>query len=214
MRTSGSAHQGLSLLIIEADLPGVTVRKLDATGWWSGNTTLVTFDDVKVRADNLIGQEGMGFMMMATVMNGERLIGIVGASRAARACLAEAIKYARQRKTFGKRLIDHQVIRHKIIHMARKVEAVQAFLEQISFQIQNGASVKEIGTLAALGKVEATQALEFCAREASQILGGNSFVRGGKGEIVERIAREVRVQVVGGGSEEVLIDLAARMSKL
>ena len=98
--------------------------------------------------------------------------------------------------------------------MARQVEAAQAFVEQLCYQIQCGANVKEIGGLCAMGKVECTRALEFCAREASQIFGGNSFIRGGKGELVERISREVRVQVVGGGSEEVLVDLAARMAKL
>jgi alkylation response protein AidB-like acyl-CoA dehydrogenase len=168
VRTSGEGHSGLSLLIIEADLPGITVRKLPATGWWSGNTTSVTFDNVKVRADNLIGNEGMGFFMMATVMNGERIVGCVGSLRAARSSLSEAIRYARQRNTFGKRLIDHQVIRHKIMHMARQVEACQAFVEQLCFQIQNGASVKEIGGLCAMAKVQCTQTSNFAPEKPSR----------------------------------------------
>jgi len=66
----------------------------------------------------------------------------------------------------------------------------------------------------ALAKVECTSAAEYCVREASQVLGGASFVRGGKGRLVERLAREIRVSVVGGGSEEVMLDLAMNMSKI
>merc|ERR1712194_266352 len=153
-------------------------------------------------------------MIMATAMNGERLIGCQGAVTGCRLLLNEAITFARERKTFGKKLVDHQVIRHKISQMARRVEAAQASIDSLCFSMKHGAGPAEIGGPMALLKVDATSALEFCAREASQILGGNSFVRGGKGRLVERISREVRVMVVGGGSEEIMLDLAARMSNL
>ena len=74
--------------------------------------------------------------------------------------------------------------------------------------------MKAFGAQRIHAKVECTSALEYCAREASQVFGGNSFIRGGKGQLVERLAREVRVSVVGGGSEEVMLDLAMRMSKI
>lgn len=210
--TSGT--NGICLMIIDADIPGVSVRKLKTQGWWAGNTTLVTFNDVMVPVGNLIGKEGKGFKYMVDVMNGERLILSTEANRLARMCLEEAIKFARQRKTFGKRLIDHQIIRNKIAHMARKVETTQALLENYAFFMANGAQPRDIGGPMALAKVQATQTLEFCAREASQILGGASYLRQGKGQVLERIVREVRVNVVGGGSEEILIDLAMRQCKL
>merc|ERR1719213_1342944 len=117
------------MVAIPADTPGVTVTKLKAAGWWSGNTTLVHLEDVKIPVENLIGQEGMGFMVMATAMNGERLIGVAGAVRACRMLLREAISFARERKTFGKPLIQSQVIRHKVAQMARRTEAAQAVLD-------------------------------------------------------------------------------------
>lgn len=207
-------HSDLSILVIPRNLKGVNVRKITTSGWWAGNTTFVDFEDVLVPVENLVGQEGMGFMVMATVMNGERLIACQSATRASRACLAEAIHFARERVTFGRPLIKSQVIRHKFAQMARRIEAAQAVTDNLAFAISQGAGAKAIGGSMALAKVECTSALEYCVREASQVLGGAAFVRGGKGKTVERIAREVRVAVVGGGSEEVMLDLAINMSKL
>jgi len=214
VRTGPPGIQGLSMIVIPSDAPGVSVTKLKAAGWWAGNTTLVKFEDVKVPIENLIGMEGMGFPVMASVMNGERLIGCMGAIRAARTCLAEAISFSRERMTFGKKLSSSQVVRHKFAQMARRVEAAQAVVEALAFSMAAGAGPAEIGGPMALAKVECTQAHEYCAREASQVLGGASFLRQGKGQLVERLAREVRVNVVGGGSEEIMLDLAMRMSRI
>jgi len=214
VRTGDKGLAGLSIVEIPADAPGVTISKLKATGWWAGNTTLVNFEDVKIPVENLVGAEGMGFMVMATAMNGERLIGCAGAIRAARTCISEAISFARERKTFGKKLSDSQVVRHKFAQMARRIEAAQALLESLAFAMNQGAGAAEIGGPMALAKVECTSALEYCVRESSQILGGASFLRQGKGALVERMARELRVSVVGGGSEEIMLDLAMRMSKI
>lgn len=214
VRTGGPGLGGCSLLIIDKDLPGVDVQKIETQGWWAGNTTRVVFDDVKVPVENLIGKEGMGFYMMADVMNGERMVGVISACRGARGLMAMGIDYARNRTTFGKPLIKSQVIRHKIATMARLVEACQATVENLAYQLENGAKPKDIGGPIALAKVQCTNALEYCARETSQIMGGASFVRGGKGALLERAVREIRVATVGGGSEEVMMDLAMRMAKL
>lgn len=138
----------------------------------------------------------------------------VQSNRYARVCIEESIRYARVRKTFGKRLIDHQAIRHKLAEMARQVEATHALIESCCYQLRCGGNDRDVGGTIALLKVQATKTLEFCAREASQIFGGASYVRGGVGEKVERIYREVRVQSIGGGSEEILLGLAMRMAKL
>ena len=128
--------------------------------------------------------------------------------------MEEAIKYGRIRKTFGKRLMDHQVLRHKVAEMSRLIEANHALLEQISYQMTRGAPSKSLSGLIAMTKVQCTKTMELCAREASQIFGGASFIRGGVGEKVERLYREVRVNAIGGGSEEILLDLGMRMARL
>lgn len=214
LRTCGPGFKGLSIVVIPANAPGVKVLKLTAAGWWAGNTCLVHFEDVKVPVENLVGTEGMGFAIMASVMNGERLIGCMGALRASRMLLSEAITFARERKTFGKKLSDSQVIRHKFAEMARRIEAAQAVVDALAFAMKNGAGPAEIGGPMALAKVECTRASEYCAREASQVLGGASFLRQGKGQLVERLVREIRVSCVGGGSDEIMMDLAMRMSKI
>lgn len=213
-RTGGPGLPGLSMIVIPADTPGVQITKLKSAGWWAGNTTLINFEDVKVPVENLVGAEGQGFMVMATAMNGERLIGCMSSIRHARICIEESIGFARERKTFGKKLSESQVIRHKFAQMARRVEAAQAVVEQLAFSMKMGAKPGDIGGPMALAKVECSQAYEYCAREASQVLGGASFLRQGKGQKVERMAREVRVNVVGGGAEEIMLDLAMRMSKI
>merc|ERR1712166_242213 len=214
VRTGAPGHKGLSIIIVPRNAPGVSVKKISTSGWWAGNTTFVDFEDVLVPVDNLVGVEGMGFMVMASAMNGERLIACQGGVRAARTLLSEAIKFARQRTTFGKKLSPSQVIRPKFAQMARRIEAAQAVVDNLAFSMVHGASPQQIGGPMALAKVECTSAAEYCVREASQVLGGASFQRGGKGTLVERLAREIRVSVVGGGSEEVMLDLAMNMSKI
>jgi acyl-CoA dehydrogenase len=204
VRTGGPGHGGISLLLIEADRAGVSRTKLKKQGWWASDTAAVYFDEVRVPAANLIGGENQGFMGIMLNFNGERLGMAAGACASARVCIEEAATYAQSRQTFGKRLADHQVIRHKIAEMVRQVNATQAYLEICAWRVGQGET--PAADLAML-KVQATLTLEFCAREAMQILGGAGYMRGNR---VERIYREVRVNAIGGGSEEIMRDLAAR----
>ena len=207
VRTGDEGIGGVSLLLIEADRPGFHRSELAKMGWWSSDTAALYFDDVRVPVGNLIGEENQGFRTIMLNFNSERLGMAAGANMNARVALEEAAAYARERHTFGKRLADHQVIRHKLVEMTRAVNATQAYLEMTAWRIAQGES--PVADLAML-KVQATQTMEFCAREAMQIFGGAGYVRGHK---VERIYREVRVNAIGGGSEEVLRDLAAKKLK-
>lgn len=204
VRTGGPGAGGVSLLLIEMDRPGVTRSKLHKMGWWASDTAAISFADVRVPVENLIGAEGMGFLAIMMNFNNERLALAAGATAYARVAMEEALEWAQTRQTFGKRLADHQVIRHKFAEMARAVAASQAFLEMTAWRMAQGENpVADICLL----KVQATQTMEFCAREALQILGGAGYMRGSK---AERIYREVRVNAIGGGSEEIMRDLAAR----
>lgn len=208
VRTGGEGLSGLSLLLIERDREGFSRTALPKMGWWASDTATLYFDEVRVPVENLIGEENAGFKRIMTNFNGERLGMSGGAIMLARICLEEAIAWAQQRVTFGKRLADHQVIRHKIVDMAQRVAASHALLELLTWRVEQGESpVAELAML----KVQSTQTLEICAREAMQILGGAGYIRGNK---VERIYREVRVNAIGGGSEEILRDLAARQMRL
>jgi acyl-CoA dehydrogenase len=208
VRTGGPGMGGVSLLLIERDREGFSRTKLRKMGWWASDTAQLFFDNVKVPVDNLIGPENAGFNGIMRNFNPERIMLAAGAYGFAKVCLEEAIDYARQRETFGKPLIKNQVIRHKIVDMAMKVNAVKATLEQLAWRVEQGEQpVAEICMLKNL----ATTSLEWVANEAMQILGGAGYLRGSK---VERIYRETKVMSIGGGSIEIMKDLAARQMGL
>lgn len=204
VRTGGAGAGGVSLLLIERDREGFAHTPIKKMGWWASDTAALYFDNVRVPVGNLIGAEGQGFQGIMANFNHERLAMAAGAIASARVCLEDAIAWAQERRTFGKRLADHQVIRHKIAEMLGRINAGQTYLEHCAWRVGQGET--PAADLALL-KVQATQIMEFCAREAAQILGGASFMRGCR---LERIYREVRVNAIGGGSEEIMRDLAAR----
>jgi len=205
VRTGGEGAGGVSMLLIPTDAAGFSRTQLDRKqGWWASDTATLYFDNVRVPVTNLIGEENKGFLVIMTNFNGERM-GMAAAMEAlGRVCLEEAVAWARERRTFGKRLADHQVIRHKIAQMKQKLNATQAYIRMCYETIEAGNA--NPGDIALL-KVQASETMEFCAREAMQILGGIGYMRGSR---VERIYREVRVNAIGGGSEEIMRDLASR----
>ena len=204
VRTGEAGVGGISLLLVELDRPGVTRTALAKMGWHSSDTAAIHFDDVEVPAENLIGPENGGFAGIMRNFNSERLGMAQQATAFARICFEDALDWARQRETFGKPLITNQVIRHKLADMVRRIQATQAWIDHCAWCVLNDKAFP--GDFALL-KVQATQTMEFCAREACQILGGASFMRGSR---IERIYREVRVMAIGGGSEEIMFDLASR----
>ncbi len=204
VRTGDEGARGVSLLLIEGDQKGVERTRLEKMGWLSSDTATLYFDDVRVPITNLIGEEGTGFSAIVNNFNAERIDMAAQSIAYSRACYEEALDWSRNRETFGKRLADHQVIRHKFVEMDRNINAAQAWCELLAWRLNQGDDpVAEIAEL----KVQATTTFEFCAREAAQILGGASYL---KGSITERLYREVRVQAIGGGSEEIMRDLASR----
>lgn len=204
VRTGADGAGGLSFLLVEADQPGVSRTRLKKMGWWMSDTASIHFDDVEVPAENLIGQENAGFAGIVANFNMERLNMAAQSLAFARACIEDAAEWARERQTFGKPLSKHQTIRHKFADMVRMVTASTTYLDYCAWRVREGdAPIADLSLL----KVQATRTMEFCAREAMQIIGGASYMRGGR---VERIYREVRVMAIGGGSEEIMNDLAAR----
>ena len=203
---------GISLLLIPKDAPGLSIRRMETQFDTCHGTTFMTFDKVRVHKTHLIGRENQGFRYIMYNFNHERFVISVGTCRLARRCYEEAFLYSMQRKAFGKRLIDHQTVRFKLAEVARRIECLHSENEKIAFAFNNGVADHEMGVLCALAKVQATTTFELAAREASQIFGGSSIVKEGKGMLVERLYREVRAVAIPGGSEEVLLDFAMRQA--
>lgn len=205
--------RGISLLVVPGDSEGLTRLPLRKMGWHCSDTAQLHFDNVRVPARFLIGEAGAGFKMILGNFNGERLAMAVAALGFAQACFDEALDWARQRKTFGQPLVEHQVIRHKLVDMKMRLHSTQAWIDTLSAAADAGAERAGGDTAASwlaqvcLLKNHATQTMQYCADQAVQILGGMGYMQGSRSE---RIYREVKVMMIGGGAEEVMKDLAAR----
>jgi len=208
-RTGGPGLTGISLFFVESDMPGFTRTALEKKmGWWASDTASLYFDDVRVPAKNLMGQKDYGFLSIMENFNNERLTMVAICVGMMKAALEDSIEWAQQRQTFGKPLIKHQVIRHKIADMSAKIDAVESYMNIICWNMEQGeVPVAELSK----AKFFATKSLEFVASEAMQILGGAGYLRGNR---VESIYREVKIMAIGGGSEEIMRDLAVRQMGL
>ena len=237
VRTGGPGRSGLSLLIIPLNSKGVTRKKMENSGVKASGSTYIEFDDVRVPRENLVGEENRGFQYImssnslsqvlvglpqsgmslrltsSTDFNPERLGLACSCLRLARICAEDAYAHAITRETFGQNLIDNQIIRAKISKMGRLIEPCFAFMEQLAYTVEISRKCEReinIGGMTALLKVMSTRCLEKVCREAQQVMGGAGYAKSGKGARIEQISRDVRVYVVGGGSEEILGDLAVR----
>jgi acyl-CoA dehydrogenase len=198
---------GVSMLLVPGDSVGLTRTPLKKMGWLCSDTAQLHFDQVRVPARYLLGEEGQGFRIIMGNFNAERFGMAAAALGFSQACFDEALDWARQRKTFGAALVERQVIRHKLVDMQMRIQATAAWLESVAARADAGDASPDWVAQVCMLKNQATQTMQFCADQAVQILGGMGFMRG---TVSERIYREVKVMMIGGGAEEIMKDLAAR----
>lgn len=209
VRTDPAARgaAGISFLLVEGDTPGLTRTELTKMGWWASDTAHLAFNDCRVPASHLIGVEGEGFKAAMMNFNDERLFLAVQAYSMAQACYDEALAWAQQRRAFGQTLAGHQVIRHKLVDMAARIDAARTLTYDVIWRRMQKLDPMNVHIArTSMAKVTATDAMKFCADEAVQILGGMGFMRG---TVSERVYREVKVMTIGGGTDEVMRNLAA-----
>jgi acyl-CoA dehydrogenase len=198
---------GISMILVPADVDGLSRTRLEKMGWWCSDTAHLRFDNVRVPAANLLGEEGGGFKIIMTNFNGERLSMSAMALGFAQACFDEALDWARQRQTFGAALIERQAIRHKLMDMQMRISSTQAWVDAVTQQADAGQTGAEWVAQVCLLKNHATQTMQFCTDAAVQLLGGMGYMRG---TVSERVYREVKVMMIGGGAEEIMKELAAK----
>ena len=207
---AGASRQGaggISMLLVPGDAPGLTRSRLDKMGWLCSDTAHLRLDQVRVPLDHLIGEQGGGFRIIMSNFNGERLGMSAMALGFAQACFDEALDWARARKTFGAPLVSHQVVRHKLVDMQMRIASTQAWLDAVTARADVGDASGDWVAQVCLLKNHSTQTMQFCADAAVQMLGGMGYMRGTRSE---RIYREVKVMMIGGGAEEIMKELAAR----
>ncbi len=206
VRTGGEGHGGISMLIIDSDTEGFTVAsKLKKTGWWASDTAELAFEDCRVPVENLIGQEGAGFLMIMTNFVTERLM-IAGQCVAiAELAYRESVAYAKQRHAFGKSLSGFQVVRHKLADMATQIAAARALTGECVTRYLNG---EQTPSLAAMAKNTATDMCSSVCDQAVQIHGGYGYMRE---YVVERLYRDARLYPIGGGTREIMNEIISKV---
>ncbi len=200
--------RGISFLVVDGDASGLERSELHKMGWHASDTAHLTFRDVRVPAANLLGREHEGFAAVMLNFNDERLTLAAQALGQAEACLAEALSWARERETFGRKLIDNQAIRHRLVEMAMRIDAARTLLYDVVERRMAARDPLAIHVArTAMAKIAATDAVFEVANGAVQILGGMGYMRG---TVSERVFRETKVLSIGGGGDEILKDLVAR----
>jgi acyl-CoA dehydrogenase len=198
---------GISMIVVPGDTPGISRTRLHKMGWHSSDTAQLRFEGVRVPQRYRLGEEGAGFKMIMGNFNGERLAMSAMALGFAQACFDEALSWSRERHTFGAALIDRQVIRHRLMDMQMRISSTQAWVDAVTQQADAGQTGGEWVAQVCLLKNHASQTMQFCADAAVQLLGAMGYMRG---TVSERVYREVKVMMIGGGAEEIMKELAAK----
>ncbi|CCX06108.1 acyl-CoA dehydrogenase/oxidase [Pyronema domesticum] len=212
--TAVKTDMGLSVLLIPRG-EGVETKQIKTSYTSTAGTAFVTFDNVKVPVENLLGKENEGIKVILSNFNHERWVMTCAIIRVTRLIIEECIKWSSQRYVFGKPLISQPVIRAKIAKLISLNESSQAWLENITHQMCHMSYAQQSQALAgpiALLKTFATRAAHEAADEAVQIWGGRGITKGGMGRVIENFNRTYKFDAILGGSEEILADLAVRQA--
>jgi alkylation response protein AidB-like acyl-CoA dehydrogenase len=201
-----SGHQGISLFVVDTDTDGFKVEKtLDKVGMHSSDTAEISFTDMFVPEDALLGKEGEGFYNISWELQGERLIGAAGAIAGARRSMEAALAYAQQRETFGKPIGKHQAVRHAIADMATEIEAAQQLVYSAAWKVTNGEyPVREISMAKLLTGEVAWRVVD----KALQLFGGYGYSMEFP---IQRAWRDTRLIRIGGGTDEIMREVIGRM---
>ncbi|MBK5110411.1 MAG: acyl-CoA dehydrogenase family protein [Thermoleophilia bacterium] len=206
-----AGHDGISLLLIDIrdedgnDLPGFSVAKnLEKMGMNASDTGELAFDDMRVPADSVLGQIGKGFYHISWELQGERLVAAAGSNAGAERIFETTLEYAKDRQAFGRPIGKFQAIRHKFAEMATKIETSKQFTYSVAWQINNGEyPVREISMAKLLSSRMACEVADDCI----QIHGGWGYM---KEYEIERHYRDMRLNRIGAGTDEIMLEVIGR----
>ena len=200
-----AGYDGFSLFLVPMDAPGVIrEKKLEKLGMHASDTALLAFQDVRVPASALLGEKGKGFYHIMWELQGERLIGAAGCVAGAQQAFDKTLEYAKEREAFGRPIGNFQAIRHKFAQMATKIEAARQLVYMTAWRFNNGEyPVREIS----MAKLYSAQVACEVTDECLQIHGGAGYM---KEYGIERSWRDMRLNRIGAGTDEVMLDVIGR----
>jgi len=200
-----AGYDGFTLFLVPMDSPGVIrEKKLVKMGMHASDTALLAFQDVRVPASAMLGEEGKGFYKIMWELQGERMIGAAGSVAGAQKCFDRTLEYAKEREAFGKAIGHFQVIRHKFAEMATKIETARQLVYVTAWRFANGEyPVREIS----MAKLHASRIACEVADECIQIHGGAGYM---KEYNIERVWRDMRLNRIGAGTDEIMLEVIGR----
>ncbi|HLV78178.1 MAG TPA: acyl-CoA dehydrogenase family protein [Marinobacter sp.] len=209
VRTGGEGHAGISLLLIDRDMPGFsTGTGLRKMGWWASDTAELFFEDCRVPVERLIGAENAGFIAIMSNFLAERLSLSIMAYMTAQLAYEAALEYTGQRQAFGRSVAGFQVTRHKLVDMATQIDVAREYTYRCAALMQAGKNpIKQV----AMAKNFSVEVCEKVTREAVQLFGGMGFMRE---SVVERLYRDTKILSIGGGTTEIMKELIAKQIRL
>ena len=201
----GPRHRQLSQMLVERDTPGLAVtKKLDKTGMLSSDTAEIIFEDARVPASNLLGEENRGFHQLASGLQRERLLAAVLSISAASQALEDTKEYLRQRVAFDRPLSQLQALRHRFADVLTRLEAARQLTYHAASLFARG---EEAEVEVSMAKLHATEAANMVAYEGVQMHGGYGYIRETP---VERFARDYRLWTIAAGSSEIMREIISR----
>jgi acyl-CoA dehydrogenase len=202
---TGTARHDMSMFIVEKGTPGFSVgRALKKTGWLSSDTAELVLDNVRVPAQNLLGEEGKGFYLVMKNFQTERIALAAMAVGHCTQALKLTLDYVRQRQAFGATLWDKQAIRQRLAMLDAKTRAARQFMYHCAWRVTQGHDiVQDVSMLKALTGELVNEVVQAC----QQFHGGMGYIRE---TAIERLWRDARVLAIGGGATEVMLDEAAK----
>jgi len=204
--SEGSPHKNKSLIIVPMRTKGVTIeRKIEKIGMHSSDTALIHFDDVRVPQRHLIGQEGLGFMYQMLQFQEERLWGAANAIKGLENAVRLTIEYTRSRKTFGRPVIDNQVVHFTLAELTTEIEALRALVYRATELYVSG---KDVTQLASMAKLKAGRLTREVADKCLQYWGGMGFTWDNP---VSRLYRDGRLASIGGGADEIMLGIICKL---
>ena len=198
-------NKGISMFVIDSDMPGVSTSKLDKLGWRASDTAEIAFDNVKVPKENLMGEEGKGFPYIMQHFALERLVMGVNAHARSEYALEYVLQYMSERQTFGKTINKYQALRHKVADMASEIEVCKVFNYSVAKRLNDGEYVVKEATMS---KLVSTRIADEVANGCLQMLGGYGYM---EDYPMARLLRDSRLGPIGGGTSEILREIIAKM---
>jgi len=213
--TTGCKTEDGFTVILVPRVEGVETKPIKTSYSAVAGTAYISYDNVKVPVENTLGPEGGGIFVMLSNFNHERWVMCCASARSQRHIIEECLKWITQRKAFGKPLSNQAVVRSKIASMIARTESIQAWLENVTYQMCNMAYKEQASKLAgqiAFLKMYSTRSAQETAADAVQIFGGRGITASGMGAHIEHYHRTVPFDALLGGSEDVLADLGVRQA--